>query len=301
MELPTAAELRGKYREWFTSASYLGLLGIGLQLGASSGRGVCLGLLLGVAMLAAASAYRRARAIADIATSRIGSAAQGYVEVVGRASVAPHELIASPISGLACIWFRYRVYTRDGSGGEWRLASSSTSSTTFEIADGTGSCRVDPDDAEVVSPEVRTTHVADEKRVEELLFGGVRIYVLGEFSTRGGAGLALNEREDVGALLAEWKRDPAELRRRFDHNRDGQIDLQEWEAARREASLAVAQQHRELRKHADLHVMHAPRDGRMFLISPLAPQKLRQRYLLWSLAHLGAALATLVLLIAWKA
>ena len=137
------------------------------------------------------------------------------MEVVGRASVAPHELIMSPISGLACIWFRFRVYTRDGSNNEWRLTNSGTSSATFEIADGTGSCRVDPDDAEVVAPEVRTTYAADEKRVEEMLFGGCRIYVLGEFSTRGGAGLALNLREDVGALLADWKRDPGELRRPF--------------------------------------------------------------------------------------
>jgi hypothetical protein len=300
MELPSAAEWRGQYREWLMSAGYLGMLVIGLHLDTLSGRVVCLGLLTGLAVLAAASAYRRAHAIANIATSRIGSAAQGYVEVVGRASVAPDELIASPISGLACIWFRCRVYTRDGGGDDWRLTSSTTSSATFEITDGSGSCRVDPDHAEVISPERRTTHAVGEKRVEELLFGGVRIYVLGEFSTRSGAGLALNEREDVGVLLAEWKRDPVELHRRFDRNGDGQIDMQEWEAARREAAQAVALQHRELRNHADLHVMHAPRDGRMFLISPLSPQKLRRRYLRWSLAHLGAALVAGVLCVAWR-
>ena len=298
LEIPTAAELRGKYRDGLTVAGYLGLAGLGLQFGEGNGRAVCVGLLAALAAVATALTYRRARAIADIATSRIGSAAQGYVEVVGRASVAPHELILSPISGLACIWFRYRIYTRDGSRDEWRLTDSGTSSATFEIADGSGSCRVDPDHAEVVAPEVRTTHAADEKRVEELLFGGCRIYVLGEFLTRSGAGQALSVREDVGALLAEWKRDPAELRRRFDRNQDGQVDLQEWEAARAEATKAVEQQHRELRNQSDLHLMRAPRDGRLFLISPLSPQQLRRRFLWWSAAHLAVAVVALGMLLA---
>jgi hypothetical protein len=299
MELPTWADLRGKYREALTSAAYLGLLVIALQWRGATGRVFCLGLLVGVGFLAWASTYRRARAMADIATSRIGSAAQGYVEVVGRASVAPHELIASPISGLACIWFRYRIYTRDNSGDEWTLTDSGTSSATFEISDGSGACRVDPDHAEVISPERRVTHAAGEKRVEELLFGGCQIYVLGDFSTSGGASTTLDLREDVGALLAEWKKDPVALRRRFDLDGNGEIDLHEWELARRLATKAVEQQHRELRNQGDLHVMRAPRDGRLFLISPLPPQRVRQRYLWWSFAHLGAALLGLALLVGW--
>jgi hypothetical protein len=299
MDLPTGAELRGKYREALTSLAYLGLLGTALQWGGATGRGVCLGLLVGVGLLAWASTYRRARAIADIATSRIGSAAQGYVEVVGRASIAPHELIASPISGLACIWFRYRIYTRDNAGDDWTLTNSGTSSATFEISDGSGACRVDPDHAEVMSPERRVTYAAGEKRIEELLFGGCQIYVLGEFSTSGGASTTLDLREDVGALLAEWKKDPVALRRRFDLDGNGEIDSREWELARRLATKAVEQQHRELRSHGELHVMRAPRDGRLFLISPLSPQRVRHRYLLWSFAHGGVALLGLVLLVGW--
>ena len=296
-ELPTAAELRSRAREWLTGAAYLGLIGLGVQAGSGKWRAVCIGLLAGVGLMASAAAWRRARTIADIATSRIGSAAQGYVELTGRTSVAPHELITSPVSALACIWYRFRIYTREGNDGEWRLTNSGTSSATFELDDGSGTCRVDPDDAEVVSPEVRTTHAAGEKRVEELLFGGCRLYVLGEFVTRSGAGMALSVREDVGALLADWKRDPAELRRRFDRNGDGQIDLAEWEAARREATRAVEQQHRELREQDDLHVIRAPRDGRLFLISPLAPQTLRRRFLLWSAAHLAVAVVAIGLLL----
>jgi hypothetical protein len=50
--------------------------------------------------------------IADIATSRIGSAAQGYVELYGRASVNPENLIRRPLSGMSCIWFRCKLYSK---------------------------------------------------------------------------------------------------------------------------------------------------------------------------------------------
>jgi hypothetical protein len=73
----------------------------------------CLGLIAGLGFLAWASTYKRARAIADIATSRIGAVAQGYVELVGRASAAPGEMLVTPFSGVACIWYRYRVYSKE--------------------------------------------------------------------------------------------------------------------------------------------------------------------------------------------
>jgi hypothetical protein len=38
----------------------------------------------------------------------------------------------------------------------------------------------------------------------------------------------------------------------------------------------------------------------LFLISALSPQKLRQRFVLWSFAHLGLALAAAVLLVRWR-
>jgi hypothetical protein len=239
----------------------------------------------------------RARTMADVATSRIGSAAQGYVQLRGRASVAPDELIRSPISGLACLWFRYRVYSKDGERGEWRQIDSACSHTTFEIADGTGSCRIDPDDAEVVAPERRVSYRDGDKVIEELLLGGGQIHVLGEFSTVGGATAVLSLSEDVGTLLASWKRDPAELKRRFDLDGNGEIDLAEWELARRLATRTVEQQHREIRQLADMHMMRAPRDGRVYLISTLPPQRLRWRLLAWSAFHFGVALLGLGLIL----
>lgn len=281
--------LRGLLTETLTSASYLGLLLVAIQLGPRHRTAwlVCMGLVTAISLLAWALTLKRARAIAELATSRIGSAAQGYVELSGKGTVDPEHLINSPYSRIPCIWYRYTVYEKDGQKRQWRLISRDTSWSTFELKDGSGSCRVDPDNAEIIGQQRRTSFEGSYKQVEELLFGGSPIYVLGEFSTLGGANSILNPNEDVAALLGEWKRDPASLKQRFDLDRNGEIDLPEWELARRLAQQTVNKQHREIRNAPGVNVIRAPRDGSLFLIASMSPQKLRQRYLLWSAFHLA--------------
>lgn len=281
--------LRGQFAEALTSASYLGLLFVAIQLGPRHRTGwlVCMGLVTAISLMAWALTLKRARAIAELATSRIGSAAQGYVELSGKGTADPEHLIRSPYSRIPCIWYRYTVYEKDGHERQWRLVSRDTSWSTFELKDGSGSCRVDPDHAEIVGQQRRTSFEGSYKQVEELLFGGSPIYVLGEFSTIGGAHSALNHGEDVGALLGEWKRDPAGLKLRFDLDRNGEIDLREWEFARRLAQQTVNKQHREMRNEPGVHIIRAPRDGRLYLIANMSPQKLRQRYQWWSAFHLA--------------
>jgi hypothetical protein len=283
--------LRAYYAEALTSVSYLGLLAFGLHANDKKFWLIALVLIATISCFTWASTFKRARTIADIATSRIASAAQGYVEIYGRASVAAENLITSPLSGIACVWFRYWVYTKDNSDREWREVSSGVSDSTFEIKDSTGNCVVDPDYAEVIAPECRVSYQGDYKHVEELLFAG-SIYVLGEFSTIGGANSVLNLKEDVSFLLAEWKKDLVNLKKRFDLDGNGEIDLQEWELARRAAIREVELQHREIRKETGVNIMRAPRDNRLFLISSLSPQKLRQRYILWSYFHLLVCFAS---------
>ncbi|MEQ1599007.1 MAG: hypothetical protein ABL880_06520 [Methylotenera sp.] len=283
--------LRAYYAEALTSVSYLGLLVFGLHVDDKKFWLIALALIATISFFTWASTFKRARTIADIATSRIASAAQGYVEIYGRASVDAENLITSPLSGIACVWFRYWVYTKDNNDREWREISSGVSDTTFEIKDSTGSCVVDPDYAEVIAAEHRVSYQGDYKHVEELLFAG-SIYVLGEFSTIGGANSVLNLKEDVSFLLAEWKKDPVNLKKRFDLDGNGEIDLQEWELARRAAIREVELQHREIRKETGVHIMRAPRENRLFLISSLSPQKLRQRYILWSYFHLSVCFAS---------
>jgi len=297
IDVPRLAGLRERHSHQFALIGYAGLAGFWLHLEHASGRTICLWLIAAIGLLACTASYRRARAIADIATSRIGSAAQGYVEVEGKAKADPSELIFSPYSHTACIWYRYRVYSQDDGRGEWRQIDSGSSNTTFEISDGSGACRVDPEHAEVIAPEKRVSYRDGDKLVEEMLFAGSLIYVLGEFTTVRGEGAALSVSADVGTLLAEWKKDAAQLKKRFDLNGNGEIDPHEWELARRLATKTVEQQHREIRELGELSIVRAPADGRMFLISTLPPQKTRRRYLWWSAFHLGVAVAALWLLI----
>ena len=206
----------------------------------------------------------------------------------------PENLIKSPLSGIACIWFRYKVYSKDNHDREWRELSSGVSDTTFEITDSTGKCQVDPDDAEVVSPDKRVSYQGVYKHVEELLFAGGSIYVLGEFTTVGGANSVLSVREDVSDLLSEWKKDTTQLKKRFDLDGNGEIDMQEWELARKAAIREVEKQHREIRAESGVHVIRAPRDRRLFLISSMSPQKLRQRYQWWGYFHLAILVLSIV-------
>ena len=287
-------DLRSYYVEAVTSCSYLAIVAFAAYTYQHSTAALSLILLVAVSISAWASSHRRASAIADIATSRIGSAAQGYVELYGRASVNPENLIKSPLSGIACIWFRYKVYSKDNHDREWRELSSGVSDTTFEITDSTGKCQVDPDDAEVVSPDKRVSYQGVYKHVEELLFAGGSIYVLGEFTTVGGANSVLSVREDVSDLLSEWKKDTTQLKKRFDLDGNGEIDMQEWELARKAAIREVEKQHREIRAESGVHVIRAPRDRRLFLISSMSPQKLRQRYQWWGYFHLAILVLSIV-------
>jgi hypothetical protein len=273
------------------SGLYAALMVAAVKLGPGPQTRWCLAgtaLLAGLAWL---GSLRRTRAIAELATSRIASAAQGYVELMGRASTDKDQLIYTPLGGIACIWYRYRLYSKDNAKREWRQIDSGTSSATFDISDPTGVCTVDPDHAEVVGAEVRTSYPGDEKLVEECLFGGSTIYVLGNFSTLGGASSALSVREDVNTLLTQWKQDQAGLHQRFDLDRNGTLDLQEWELARRLATHTVERQHRDIRQQPGVHVLRAPEDGRLFLISALSPKALRNHFLRWGIFHFSMGLA----------
>ncbi|HEY8353866.1 MAG TPA: hypothetical protein VIK69_02475 [Methylophilaceae bacterium] len=287
--------IRNHYVGLITSFGHLALLVIAVQHGRQPQTAWIVGLIGLISLFAWASSFRRKRLIADTPTSRIGSAAQGYVELYGRAVPEEDNLIRSPISGLPCVWYRYRIYQRQN-GNKWHQIAQGVSDSIFQITDGTGRCFVDPDHAEVIGAERRVMTSGDLRRVEELLFGHA-VYVLGEFSTQGGADVQLDPKADVAALLAEWKCDREGLLQRFDLDGNGEIDLQEWELARRAAQREVERQHREIRAQSGVHVIRAPRDGRLFILSNHSPQQLRNMYLRWSLWHLAIVVASAIAIV----
>ena len=282
-----------RLQPWLVSGGYLGLLMAGAHVGTVTGWRWTALALLPLALVAWIAALRRARMIADTPTSTIASAAQGWVELHGQGRRLDGEPLRDPVRQLPCLWWRFRIERRKGR--DWVVDDEGTSTTPFLIDDGSGQCLVDPEGAEVLPARREQWTQGGRRTTLELLLPGEAIYVVGGFRTEGGAALPLSVHEDVGHLLAEWKRDGRALLQQHDRNGDGQIDLHEWEQVRQRARREVEQQHRELRAAPSLHLIEVPPDGRTMLISSLPPERLQRRYLRWAWVHAAMFLGALAL------
>ena len=235
----------------------------------------------------------RSRLLADTPTSRIRSAAQGYVELQGTARMLSGQPIVAPLSGLPCVWYRYSVEktARDPDGdGLFEVAESIDSGISggiFGLDDGTALCIVDPEGAEVwplredcwrgryrrpgglprTVPRLRHLSNRGPFRYREArIHAGEAIWASGRFRAVTGTGLA-GKGPQVSRLLADWKKDDAALRRRFDRNGDGDIDVDEWEEAQRAAEAEVGASFPEDARPSELYVLDRPPEGHPFLLS----------------------------------
>ncbi len=117
--------LRREYAHLVTSGAQLLLLLVGLRLGSRNGWLICLAIMAAISILAWLSALNRLRAIRDTPTSKIASAAQGYVELTGRGHPFGEPLLGK-LSLLPCLWYRYKVERRE-SGNKWKSMDSGES------------------------------------------------------------------------------------------------------------------------------------------------------------------------------
>ncbi|MGE5026934.1 MAG: hypothetical protein ACM3JK_00525 [Betaproteobacteria bacterium] len=283
--------VRQHYVNLLTSSGHLVLLFAGWQIGSRDGWTFILGLIGTIGFFAWMGNSRRSRLILDTPTSRINSAAQGYVEFVGQARQTPECPLWSKLSQLPCVWYRYLVERKRNDDNGYDVVERGTSDDTILIDDGSGQCYIDPDGAEVITSHKRVWGKDGYRYTEYLIAPLDTLYAIGEFTTLGGANSDLDFKEDLNALLAEWKQDKARLHERFDLNGDGQIDPREWELAVLEAKREVAKQHGEIRLRDGVHLLRKPNDGRLFLLSNLPEEKLARKYVLWSGFHLLTCLA----------
>jgi len=235
---------------------------------------------------------RRYRAIHDLPTSSVASAAQGYVELLGVSRLLEGSTVRSPVSARPCCWYHYAVEEQD-SDNKWKTVEENTSIDHFLLVDETGSCVVSPDGAEVISKERRSWMEGRRRYTEWLLLPEGPVYAIGEFTTHSGNVLsAADETADVSALITEWKNNPQLLLKRFDHNHDGKISLAEWEQARLAAISEVRKNHHEQHgaQTEGVHLLRKPRDRRLFLLANEMPDKLGRRYRIWAWVHLIAFL-----------
>lgn len=276
--------LRREYVQHITSGGHLILLLVGFHLGSRTAWFWCLGGMALISLPAWYSALYRLRAISGTATSRIGSAAQGYVELIGRGK-AYDTPILSMYSFLPCLWCRYKLERRNSDNKGWHTEESGENSAPFLFDDGTGKCVVDPQGAEILTRHKDSWTNGDYRYTEWRLLDIDNIYVLGEFKTVGGSNATLTQDELVKQVLSEWKMDNADLLKRFDLNNNGVLDMQEWMLARSAAKREAEKRMNEALAEPDTNFMLQPQDGRLFLISNFDQDKLALRYKLWAWAH----------------
>jgi hypothetical protein len=279
--------IRREYGQLITSGGQLLLLVVGFKLESRNVWYACLVLMAVISVFAWASLLRRRRALADTPTSRIASAAQGYVELFGRGKPLDAPPLLSHLTVLPCLWYRYLVEEKD-SEGKWRAVNRGESEVSFIIDDGSGRCVVDVENAEILTRHKETWERDGYRNTEWKLLIDDMVYALGEFRTLGGGNLELDTNADIASLLGEWKKNKPELLKRFDLNADGSLDMQEWTLARQAARRVVEKQHREARNASDVNTLSCPPDGQLYLLTNIDPDKLARRYLWWAIFQLVA-------------
>ena len=272
---------------------------------------------------AACKAWRENRVVADTAVSRIRSAAQGYVQLAGRASPMPRGQSHAPLSGLQCAWWRYEI--TDRRGGDEDTIDSGTSELPFLLDDDTGRCMVDPRGAKVF-PTAKIVWYGDSKwpavrlpngqgfagklidalmpkgryrYTEYRLVPEERICVLGAFRSPAAPASAIWKM--LPRRYCTIEKDQTALLGRFDRDRDGRLSAEEWDEARKSArqEATVARMARPP-EPPDLSVLSQPEDGRAFLLSASDSESLAGRLrhkaaaaIMWCIGS-AAAVATAV-------
>ncbi len=233
------------------------------------------------AMLAWAFNFKRLLGMSEIPVATIASAAQGYVELLGTSKSL--TITRSPIRGVECVWYRLWIYSRD-TNYMWRLADYRISEQLFELQDDSGACRIDPRGAEVFAASRHVVVQHDHKYIEDVLFADQPVYVLGDLDTGSQINTEAAIHHDASKLMTQMKRSKDRLLQQFDLNRDGEIDMQEWELARERAYAEARAKHAQ-RLQSEVHLIAKPANKRLFLISGISPHALRQHYRRWAWIH----------------
>lgn len=204
-----------------------------------------------ITFIAAFVYIQRARIMENFPTSKIGSASQDYVELVGQAKAMSSNMLKAPLSGIDCVWYRYKIEQHNGSAKQHRNVTieKGESNDIFFIQDDTGRCVIDPLSA-IKTPSKKlhwrgnterpqtvpsestslyhtsvtisfgSTQVRSGDRytyTEERIHDGDPLYVIGQFKTVGSTNDLLDKNNEIS-------------------DGDGNINMQEWDAVRQTAT-----------------------------------------------------------------
>jgi hypothetical protein len=257
------------------------------------------------------------RTIEDIPTAKAGSAPQGYVELEGIGKQMDDVPITAPLSGLPCVWYRYRVeelrrvYVKSRTRQRWVTVEKGESKGTFWLDDETGRIAVDPEGADVIPRhkdvwrsrrwssgskgwpafviQFLTSHSGGSYRfTEQRINPGDCLYTIGLLKNLGSHRVTTTVDEDVRELLRQWKSDQATLKHRFDLNEDGKIDDKEWRLARSQARREARRTRQESVKEFSegINLMARTNDHtRPYIISAYRQEDLVKNYHRWAILY----------------
>jgi hypothetical protein len=217
-----------------------------------------------LAVLAAVSGYglwrngMKLRSLSsNTATSKVASAAKGFVELSGIARALNSEVLRDPIAGKPCVWYHFETEERKrwGKNSDWRVTNSATSARPFVLDDGTALCAIltlqatiDRRKPEVIKKSSTVRHKVWRIRAGDPLYalGHIERLAPGELDEAASAQAgkpkaqlsydrARRVNEIAGELLRSWKTQPKALIARFDTDGSGHVDWHEWEQAQAEA------------------------------------------------------------------
>ena len=262
-----------------------------------------LAALAGAGFILWKKSFQHARVMEDMPTSKVRSAAQGFVELAGMQHPLEGVSLSAPLTGNACTWWDYKIEKRKTSHSSngrkstsWVTVQKETSVGFFHLKDETGEILVNPIGADV-TPSLKRVWHGDQRRpngagpsglfgsatgryryTERIMRPGEPIYALGHFETWSNVAGTKECSEKRAQILAEWKKDAAALVQRFDEDGDGLVDADEWENARRAAEAIVEKQAAEAAMKPDVDVLMKPEEDHPFILSTKSQGELTRVY-----------------------
>lgn len=263
-------------------------------------------------IVATFSALKKARTIENIPTSRIRSAHQGYVELLGIASAAQDQPVFAALTGTECVWYDYKIERyQGGKSSHWTVVEKGSSEDFFRLYDSTGECLIDPRHSDVSTSHSKTWNGYDRhpaRTQQTSLLGRLKrqryryterrihqdqpLYAIGWFHTIHAKTAAQQANEYRAALLGKWKQNQSKMLEEFDRDGNGIVDQAEWEQARRQASLQANAYVADNYDPADVHVMARPGSNQAFILSTQDPSRLSRYYRKKAVGMLFASLFT---------
>lgn len=273
------------------------------------------------ALISARKNFIKSRLIEDMPTSLIRSASQGYVELVGLATLKGQGLKA-PLSGRPCLWWRYKIerHQKSGKSSSWKTVEKGVSKSDFFMDDGSGICRIEPAGAEISClhkkiwyGHSRTPPTATIKApkpgllnrlqpflnsgryryTEFLIREGDPLYLLGHFVSDASGQRTLSIDQVAGQVIREWKKDFDNLLVRFDRDGNGRLDDKEWSLVQQAAKTQAVKKRTETAAKDMDHSVTKPADSSLpYLIGSQGQESLSRKFRWWALASAAAFMSS---------